>query len=283
MLLATILPRAQLPTLALVLHLTCPAMPPTHYFSPLPTSAGLPGAAVPDNGAALTKLFADGGPGTTVFLRPSALYVLLTTVDLSHAHTTLATEGYPAFESGLQAVLETRGEKEAGAVAMFNKSGTALKRVHVRGCRGWGRTKPSEEEAERLRREEGAMGWVEGGGALVWAGGPEAERQVIEGCRLEDPRGWTAVHITDWANHCKLINNIVGPCGQQGEPRLLSSPLATTLISNHSLFAPRSWRRPLGRRTLDRRAQHHPIGQHHHRRDRRDGRPVLRARLGHHQ
>lgn len=139
-------------------------MPPTHYFSPLPgPTSATPGSA-PDNAPAITALFQNGGPGTTVFLTPSATYTLHSVIDLSHDGTTLATAGYPAFETGTQAVLETRGEKEAGAVAMFNKSNTALKRVHVRGCRGWGREKPSVEEAERLRREEGAMGWVEGGG-----------------------------------------------------------------------------------------------------------------------
>lgn len=159
--LSTIRTLAPLTAAALLLHLTCPAMPPTHYFSPLPHSAE---GQVQDNAPAISKLFADGGPGTTVFLRQSALYVLHSVIDLTHPHTTLATEGYPAFESGRQAIVETRGEKEAGAVAMFNKSGCALKRVHVRGCRGWGRTKPSDEEAERLRREEGALGWTEGGG-----------------------------------------------------------------------------------------------------------------------
>lgn len=132
--------------------------PPTHLFSPLP-----PGQ---DNAAQITNLFKQGGPGTTVLLQQSKTYVLHTTIDFTHPDTTLATEGFPAFESGRQAVLETRGEKEAGAVNLFNKSGTAMKRVHVRGCRGWGRHRPSKEDEEEMRRNGTGLGWVEGGGAV---------------------------------------------------------------------------------------------------------------------
>ncbi|ORY89615.1 hypothetical protein BCR35DRAFT_350075 [Leucosporidium creatinivorum] len=183
----------------------------THLFHPLP---GTP-SPDNDNGQAITNIFKEGGPGTTVLLVPKATYVLFTSIDFTHARTTLATDGYPTFESGEQAILETRGEKEAGAVNMFNKAEVALKRVHLRGCRGWGRTKPESKEEEERLRKEGKLGWIEGGGALVWMGGPQSHDAVVEGCRLEDPRGWTAVHVCDWAMRNKVINNLVGPCGQE--------------------------------------------------------------------
>ncbi|BGP56075.1 hypothetical protein JCM8202_005225 [Rhodotorula sphaerocarpa] len=187
--------------------------PPTHIFDPV-SDPRPDGGIEHENGAAISKLFADGGPGTTVLLRPKATYVLYSQINLRHAGTTLATLGYPEFESGEQAILETRGEKEAGAVRLFQLPRAALKRIHVRGCRGWGVTNPTPEEAERWKRE-GRLGWIEGGGALVWAGGPEACEQIIEGCRIEDPRGWTGLHLVDWSQRCRIINNIVGPCGQQ--------------------------------------------------------------------
>lgn len=161
-------------------------MAPVYTFHPLPDRAA-------DNGAAITALFVSGGPGTTVLLLPSTIYNLLTPVVFSHHRTTLATVGYPTFESGKQAILETRGEKESGAIVMYNFSEVALKRVHVRGCRGWGRRKPENEAEEERLRKLGGMGWVPGGGALVWCGGPGSSDLLIEGCRLEDPRGWTAV------------------------------------------------------------------------------------------
>ncbi|POY70998.1 hypothetical protein BMF94_5923 [Rhodotorula taiwanensis] len=188
--------------------------PPTHIFDPIPGSRP-DGGPQHENGAAISKLFSDGGPGTIVLLRPTKTYVLYSQIDMAHPGTTLATLGYPEFSTGQQAILETRGEKEAGAVRMFQLSRTALKRVHVRGCRGWGVTSPTPEEAERWKREEGRLGWIEGGGAMIWAGGPEACEQIIEGCRLEDPRGWTSVHLVDFAQRCRIINNMVGPCGQQ--------------------------------------------------------------------
>ena len=172
-------------------------MPPTRTFHPLPDPHG-------DNAPAITKLFLEGGPGTTVLLLPSTLYNLATVINFSHPSTTLATVGYPSFETGKQAVLETRGEKESSAILMHNLSNTALKRVHIRGCRGWGRRKPeSKEEEERLRRE-GKLGWVEGGGALILMGGPLSEDSVIEGCRLEDPRGWSAVRLSLRKAGCKM-------------------------------------------------------------------------------
>ncbi|KAK4703215.1 hypothetical protein P7C70_g3012, partial [Phenoliferia sp. Uapishka_3] len=183
-------------------------MAPTHTFHPLPSSQA-------DNGAAITKLFQDGGPGTTVLLLQSTLYNLCTPINFCHVNTTLSTVGYPTFDTGKQAILETRGERESQAVNMINLSGTALKRVHIRGCRGWGRTKPeSKEEEDRLRRE-GKLGWVEGGGALVLMGGQQSSDSLVEGCRLEDPRGWTACHVVDWSTRPKVLDNLVGPCGQE--------------------------------------------------------------------
>ncbi|GAA5988320.1 hypothetical protein JCM10908_002163 [Rhodotorula pacifica] len=187
--------------------------PPTHIFDPVPDPRP-DGGEQHENGAAISKLFRDGGPGTIVLLRQAKTYVLYSQIDLAHPGTTLATEGYPDFSTGQQAILETRGEKEAGAVRLFQLPRTALKRVHIRGCRGWGPKAPTPEEAEKWKKE-GRLGWIEGGGAMVWAGGPEAYEQTIEGCRLEDPRGWTGVHLVDFAQRCRIINNIVGPCGQQ--------------------------------------------------------------------
>lgn len=112
---------------------------------------------------------------------------------MSHDNTTLATQHYPAFETGQQAILETRGEREAGAVHLYNLSNATLKRVHINGCRGWGRRKPESKEEEERLRKAGNLGWIEGGGSLVWMGGPNSHDALVEGCRLEDPRGWTAV------------------------------------------------------------------------------------------
>ncbi|GAA6059041.1 hypothetical protein JCM10212_001266 [Sporobolomyces blumeae] len=184
--------------------------PRTHLFHPLDHPS-----PEHDNADAISQLFRDGGPGTTVFLVPNAVYPLYSAIDFSHESTHLATEGYPTFESGNQAILETRGDKEAGAVKMFNLAKTTLKRVHLRGCRGWGATPPDNDDDKERMRREGRMGWLEGGGALVWMGGPLASESTVEGCRIEDPRGWTGLHLVDYAQKCKVLNNVVGPCGQQ--------------------------------------------------------------------
>ncbi|GAA5913298.1 hypothetical protein JCM8208_005201 [Rhodotorula glutinis] len=186
--------------------------PPVHVFHP--PSHPAPGGPDTDAGQAISHLFQAGGPGTTVFLVPRTLYTFYSSVDMAHPGTTIATQGFPSFESGDQAVVETRGDKESVAVRMINLDRTAVKRIHFRGCRGWGPKAPSDDEKERWKGE-GRMGWLEGGGPLVVMGGPQAQEQILEGCRLEDPRGWTGVHLVDFAQRCRVVDNIVGPCGQQ--------------------------------------------------------------------
>ena len=181
----------------------------THVFAPLEHSS-----PTNDNAVAISSLFASGGPGTTVLLLDRCIYPIYSPVRLSDK-SHFATQGYPTFESGNQAILSTLGEKEATAVRMFNVSNSSIRNIHVQGNRGWGRHSPStDEEKEKLRRQ-GALGWIEGGGALILMGGPLSRDCLLEGCRLEDPRGWTACHVADWANGSRLLNNVVGPCGQQ--------------------------------------------------------------------
>lgn len=197
-------------------------MPGTHIFSPLP---GPPSPDL-DNAVAITKLFADSGPDTTVLLLPRTLYVCYTSINYIHNGDTLATLGYPSCLpdcEDAQAIIETRGEGESTAVNMLNLSNVSLRRIHIRGLRGWGRANPSKEEAAILKREAGAMGWLEGGGALVLIGGPEGRDSIIEGCRLADPRGWSACHVVDFAERISLVSNLIGPSGQEGEFNLVYS------------------------------------------------------------
>lgn len=176
----------------------------SRLFHPLPSG---------DNGAALTAILAEDGV-QAVLLVPGARYVLQSAIVLRDGQT-LATDGYPSVVSGQQALLETRGEGEAVAVNMFNRSDVTLACVHINGCRGWGRHMPKDDEEKQSMRREGKLGWLEGGGSLVWCGGPESRRARVEGCRLEDPRGWTALHVVDWAQNAQIKNNVVGPCGQE--------------------------------------------------------------------
>lgn len=172
--------------------------PKTHTFHPLPSPA--------DNGLALSTLFLSSGPHSTIFLLPYITYPLYTPIHFSHSYNTLATLGFPAFEEGSQAVLETRGE--AQGVGMVGLSGVALRRVHIRGCRGWGRRRPAENEREGMRGE-GKMGWVEGGAAMVEMGGPGSCDALVEGCRLEDPRGWSAVSCVGEGRDAADVGEVV--------------------------------------------------------------------------
>lgn len=58
------------------------------------------------------------------------------------------------------------------------------------------------------------MGWLENGRALVLVGASSVEC-IVQSCRLEDPRGWSALHVIDYAERTSVIDNIVGPCGQE--------------------------------------------------------------------
>lgn len=223
-------------------------MAPVHIYHPLADAHA-------DNAPCITALFRSGGPGTVVQLVPRAVYALQTPIDLVHDRTTLETAGsglpsLPRFllefngapasastgggeaggaigtphanvhdgQGSEQAVLETRGERESVAIKAVGLSRVTVRRVHVRGCRGWGAVPPrddDERERQELKRTRGARGWVEGGGALILLGGPGSTEATLEGCRLEDPRGWSALHVIDFAQDAVVANNVVGPCGQQ--------------------------------------------------------------------
>lgn len=187
----------------------------THVFNPLPG----PPSPDNDNAVAISNLFANSGPNTTILLQPKGLYVIYSPINFIHSNNHLATHGYPPVHPDYeddQAIIETRGEKESTAVNMHNLVNVSLRRIHIRGCRGWGRINPSPEEANRLSQAEGALGWLEGGGALVLIGGPLGRDSIIEGCRLTDPRGWTACHVADFAERISLVSNLIGPAGQEG-------------------------------------------------------------------
>lgn len=55
------------------------------------------------------------------------------------------------------------------------------------------------------------------GGALIEVG--NAERQSVTGCRLYEPRGWSALHIREGDNlNCRrayIADNVIGPCGEE--------------------------------------------------------------------
>lgn len=233
--------------------------PPVHTYHP--PSHPAPGGPDTDAAAAISQLFHAGGPGTTVFLVPRTLYTFYSSVDMAHPGTTIATLGFPSFDSGDQAVVETRADNESVAVRMINLDRTAVKRIHFRGCRGWGPKAPSDDEKERWKRE-GRMGWLEGGGPLVVMGGPQAQEQILEGCRLEDPRGWTGVRLLSLPpllqSSYSQLAGLTPRSRTAGPPRRLCSTVSSRRQHRRAVRAASSWtlgRRPEHRRQgLDRRA-----------------------------
>ena len=55
-----------------------------------------------------------------------------------------------------------------------------------------------------LRNE---MGWLKGGAALIIIGGWDAKDPVLERCKLEDPRGWSCLHLVDGSQGGRVIGN----------------------------------------------------------------------------
>ena len=99
----------------------------THVFAPLENPS-----PTNDNAVAISALFASSGLGTTVLLLALCVYPIYSPICLGESNH-LATQNYPTFESGNQAVVDARGDPTA--IRMFNVSKSSIKNVHVKVIR----------------------------------------------------------------------------------------------------------------------------------------------------
>lgn len=135
-----------------------------------------------------------------MFLCPGAEIALYNAISFYAANQTITT-GTGVLGSiigGQRATLKVMGSSQSTAIVGVNlgSSGCRVSNLIVDGGR------------QRLGR-------LASGGALLAMGGTENVGQVVSGCKLFEPRGWTALHLIEGHNlSCRdgvVTNNEIGP------------------------------------------------------------------------
>lgn len=140
----------------------------------------------------ISQLFEQGGLGTKVFLQPATEYHLKSPIVLSHDGQELATVDYPEHDEW-KATLLTVGP-QADAIVALNRSFVRVCNLIVDG-------------------QEPRLGSSEKREPLILIGGPQSHRPTVQDCVLRHPRGWTCLHVADFAVGAKVVRNHVGPAG----------------------------------------------------------------------
>ncbi|KAG9026592.1 hypothetical protein FRB95_008679 [Tulasnella sp. JGI-2019a] len=163
----------------------------------------------------LNHMLSNGGPGALLSLCPNAVFTIDAPLVFTAKDQEISTEGYP--DGVGRATIIVAGNSTATAIHGDCKrcSGVRIRNIIIDGN----------------RRQ---MGRMMNGDPLVAIG--NAKGQVVEGCKLLDPRGAAAVHIREGddlvCSEARVENNHIGPSGEEWveeidgpEPEL--SPLGT--------------------------------------------------------
>ncbi|EIW69147.1 hypothetical protein TREMEDRAFT_13370, partial [Tremella mesenterica DSM 1558] len=173
----------------------------------------------------INQLFIDGGPGTKVLLCPSKVYRLSGTIVFTAADQELATFGYPT------------GSERAILRVESNILATA-----VQGdCRRCARVSIRSLVIDGNRSKLGRVVEGESTGLVVLGGN---EGQSIRQCSIQDPRGFTAIHIREGdklqCTSALIEENQIGPVGEEYDsnvdgPDPEMSPLGRPLADGISI------------------------------------------------
>ncbi|KAG8966672.1 hypothetical protein FRC03_011507 [Tulasnella sp. 419] len=146
----------------------------------------------------INEALENGGPGAKVALCQGAIFRLNNSIVFRHEEQELFTEGFP--EGDRRAMLLVEGEDLAMAIKgdCNECNGIQLQNLIIDGNR-----------PNLLRIKKGS--------ALVEMG--NANNQIVRGCRIYEPRGWSALHFRegDWKSCSGALveYNDVGPSGEE--------------------------------------------------------------------
>lgn len=171
----------------------------THLSFTVPTvSASTPPCLASGSESEINNALRIGGAHTTVVLCPGSVHRLQHPIQFTAPYQTLTTEGDR--RDYLRALLIVDGEDQATAIQAdcSQCSGAIVKSLIIDGNR------------PLLLR-------VPKGDALIEMG--NAERQSVIGCKLFEPRGWSALHFREGDRlHCTgalVKDNEIGPAGEE--------------------------------------------------------------------
>ncbi|KAM0748727.1 hypothetical protein T439DRAFT_335932 [Meredithblackwellia eburnea MCA 4105] len=143
----------------------------------------------------INSAFYYGGAGTIVSLCPGATITLSNSIFFTAPYQELITEGYPT--DSTRAILLVTGDNSNAIYGPCDLcSNIALRNIAVNGQRD-------------------VLGYNAGIGLIELGGNTNG--QIVDGCHIYEPRGWTCLHgIEGYLNSClnmTVTNNDIGPCG----------------------------------------------------------------------
>ena len=106
------------------------------------------------------------------------------------------------------------------------------------------------------------MGWLKDGAALIIVGGWDAKDPVLERCKLEDPRGWSCLHLVDGSQGGRVVGNGMPRSYPPHDSRLMNS---LCMCRGRAIWTA-SARRAMGGRSIDRLQEWPDSKQYDHRR-----------------
>ncbi|BGP54902.1 hypothetical protein JCM8202_003413 [Rhodotorula sphaerocarpa] len=165
------------------------------------------------NDTVISSLFHYGGAGTTVELCPGAVINLQNAIFFTAKQQVLTTQGNPSDDSRAKLIVQGSDQSVAIYAACQFCDDIVISNIQIDGS--W--------------RELG----YNGGYGLIEAGGDNSG-QTVKNCKLQYPRGWTALHgiegdpvgDTRWCSSMQIYNNEVGPSGAGPTPGTVSGQWA---------------------------------------------------------
>ncbi|GAA98691.1 uncharacterized protein L969DRAFT_20835 [Mixia osmundae IAM 14324] len=180
--------------------------------------AALPCLPSTANDVTINALFAAGGPGYTVSLCPNTVYTITSYIIFTAHGQELSTQGYPTGSS--RALINVMGSGQATAIygACGDCNFIKMRNIQINGNRPL---------LGRL---------TENGWGLMEIGGP-TNGQVVDNVHAYEPRGWTAMHITEgYGNSCTNATVSNGQFGPSGTAPNTARQFYASLKKLHQFF-----------------------------------------------
>jgi hypothetical protein len=155
-----------------------------------------------DSAPAINQALINAGVGGTVYLCPSTIYNVKSSVRFAHVNQTLLTETFDTGNTDLsqRAWIWVNSASVTVAVSAVDMPGSWLKWVQVEGGRN------------RFGLGSGPMLYF--GGSVTTSS--TGRTQEVRNCFLTEPRGWTAIVVAAGTGGCTNVvvaNNDIGPAG----------------------------------------------------------------------
>ncbi|KAI8458929.1 hypothetical protein BY996DRAFT_4576559 [Phakopsora pachyrhizi] len=156
------------------------------------------GSMVNDQTNYLNLLIKSLGDNSLILLSKGSVWELNSRIVIDFDNVEIATEGSYPVEPELQAQIHTIGKYESTAISFQNTKNVKLSNLLIDG---------------KMGLESDENGFIQGGGALISCGGRSCKNPIIQFCTIRNPRSWSCLHVFDYCEGARIVNNKIGPAG----------------------------------------------------------------------